>query len=39
LPIGLQIIGKAFDEATLLRTAKAYEAATPWRERKPELVA
>src|SRR5882724_9334301 len=39
LPIGLQMIGKAFDEATLLRTAKAYEAATPWRERRPELVA
>jgi aspartyl-tRNA(Asn)/glutamyl-tRNA(Gln) amidotransferase subunit A len=39
LPIGLQIIGKAFDEATLLRTAKAYEAATRWRERKPVLTA
>jgi aspartyl-tRNA(Asn)/glutamyl-tRNA(Gln) amidotransferase subunit A len=39
LPIGLQLIGKAFDEATLLRTAKAYEGATRWGERKPELVA
>ena len=39
LPIGLQIIGQAFDEATILRAAKAYEAATPWRERKPELAA
>jgi aspartyl-tRNA(Asn)/glutamyl-tRNA(Gln) amidotransferase subunit A len=39
LPIGLQLIGKAFDEATLLRTAKAYEGATRWRERKPELAA
>jgi aspartyl-tRNA(Asn)/glutamyl-tRNA(Gln) amidotransferase subunit A len=39
LPVGLQIIGKAFDEATLLRTAKAYEAATRWRERKPGLAA
>ena len=37
LPIGLQIIGKAFDEATLLRVAKAYEATTPWREKKPLL--
>jgi aspartyl-tRNA(Asn)/glutamyl-tRNA(Gln) amidotransferase subunit A len=37
LPIGLQIIGKAFDETTLLRVAKAYEAATPWREKKPLL--
>jgi len=39
LPIGLQVIGKAFDEATLLRTARAYEAATTWRERKPGLAA
>ena len=38
LPIGLQVIGKAFDEATLLRTAKAYEAATRWHERKPGLA-
>jgi aspartyl-tRNA(Asn)/glutamyl-tRNA(Gln) amidotransferase subunit A len=37
LPIGLQIIGKAFDEATLLRVANAYEATTPWREKKPLL--
>lgn len=28
LPVGLQIIGKAFDEATILRTAHAYEQAT-----------
>ena len=39
LPIGLQIIGQAFAEATILRVAKAYEAATPWRERKPPLEA
>jgi len=37
LPIGLQVIGRAFDEATLLRTARAYEGATAWRERKPTL--
>src|SRR6266511_2423077 len=39
LPVGLQVIGKAFDEATVLRTAKAYEGATDWRGRKPELAA
>jgi len=39
LPIGLQVIGKAFDEATVLRAARAYEAATAWRERKPGLAA
>jgi aspartyl-tRNA(Asn)/glutamyl-tRNA(Gln) amidotransferase subunit A len=39
LPIGVQVIGKAFDESAVLRTAKAYEAATGWRTRKPELSA
>jgi aspartyl-tRNA(Asn)/glutamyl-tRNA(Gln) amidotransferase subunit A len=39
LPVGLQVIGKAFDEAAVLKTAKAYEGATEWHKRKPELVA
>jgi aspartyl-tRNA(Asn)/glutamyl-tRNA(Gln) amidotransferase subunit A len=30
LPIGLQIAGKAFDEATVLRVANAYEQSTAW---------
>ena len=38
LPIGLQLIGKAFDEATLLRTAYAYEQATDWHKKKPTSV-
>ncbi|MGH7387937.1 MAG: Asp-tRNA(Asn)/Glu-tRNA(Gln) amidotransferase subunit GatA [Candidatus Rokuibacteriota bacterium] len=37
LPVGLQLIGKAFDEATILRAAHAYERATPWLERRPDL--
>jgi aspartyl-tRNA(Asn)/glutamyl-tRNA(Gln) amidotransferase subunit A len=37
LPVGLQLIGRAFDEATLLRVAHAYEQATSWLERKPSL--
>jgi aspartyl-tRNA(Asn)/glutamyl-tRNA(Gln) amidotransferase subunit A len=39
LPIGLQLIGRAFDEATLLRAAYAYEQATAWHERRPPLEA
>jgi aspartyl-tRNA(Asn)/glutamyl-tRNA(Gln) amidotransferase subunit A len=37
MPIGLQMIGKHFDEATLLRTAHAYEQATEWQRKKPSL--
>ncbi len=35
LPIGLQIIGKPFDEETILHIAYAYEQATDWHKRKP----
>jgi aspartyl-tRNA(Asn)/glutamyl-tRNA(Gln) amidotransferase subunit A len=37
LPIGLQLLGKPFDEATLLQVAFAYEQATEWHRRKPPL--
>ncbi|MBZ0159754.1 MAG: Asp-tRNA(Asn)/Glu-tRNA(Gln) amidotransferase subunit GatA [bacterium] len=37
LPIGLQLIGKPFDEATILKVAHAYEQATDWHRRKPPL--
>jgi aspartyl-tRNA(Asn)/glutamyl-tRNA(Gln) amidotransferase subunit A len=30
LPIGFQVIGRMFDEATMLRVADVYERATPW---------
>src|SRR5213080_2034137 len=38
LPIGLQLIGRVLDEATVLRAARAYERATDWHTRRPELA-
>lgn len=37
LPLGLQIIGKYFDEATIYRTAHAFEQATDFHKQKPGL--
>jgi aspartyl-tRNA(Asn)/glutamyl-tRNA(Gln) amidotransferase subunit A len=35
LPIGMQVIGRSFDEATVLRVADAYQRATDWHTRRP----
>ncbi len=37
LPIGMQVMGKYFDEATILRIGYAFEQATDWHRRKPTL--
>lgn len=37
LPVGVQFIGRPFEEATLLRVAHAYEQATEWHRRRPAL--
>lgn len=37
LPIGLQFVGRPFDEETVLRAAHAYEQATPWHLKRPPL--
>jgi aspartyl-tRNA(Asn)/glutamyl-tRNA(Gln) amidotransferase subunit A len=37
LPIGLQVIGRPFEEATMLRAAHAYEQATDWHQRTASL--
>ena len=39
LPVGLQIVGRPFDEATTLRLADAYQRATDWHRRRPPLGA
>ncbi len=37
LPIGLQIVGRPFDETSVLHVAYAYEQSTSWHERHPRL--
>lgn len=37
LPVGLQMIGKPFDESTVLRAAHAFEASTDHHKRRPSL--
>jgi aspartyl-tRNA(Asn)/glutamyl-tRNA(Gln) amidotransferase subunit A len=37
LPVGFQLAGKPFDEATVLRGAFAYEQATEWHQRRPPI--
>jgi len=37
LPIGVQVLGDAYDEETILRLAYAYEQATDWHTRRPPL--
>ena len=37
MPIGFQLIGRPFDEATLLRLGDVFERETPWRHERPPL--
>jgi aspartyl-tRNA(Asn)/glutamyl-tRNA(Gln) amidotransferase subunit A len=38
LPLALQIVGRPFDEARVLRAGHAYERATHWRDQRPVLA-
>jgi aspartyl-tRNA(Asn)/glutamyl-tRNA(Gln) amidotransferase subunit A len=38
LPLGMQIVGRPFGETTILRVGHAYERATSWHTRRPQLV-
>jgi aspartyl-tRNA(Asn)/glutamyl-tRNA(Gln) amidotransferase subunit A len=37
LPVGLQLLGKAFDEARILQIAHAYEQSTAWHKAHPPI--
>jgi len=39
LPIGLQFLGKAFDESRILQIAHAYEQSTDWHKARPPIAA
>jgi aspartyl-tRNA(Asn)/glutamyl-tRNA(Gln) amidotransferase subunit A len=38
LPVAMQLVGKPFAEATVFRAAHAYEEATAWRRKRPEMA-
>ena len=37
LPIGMQIVGKKFDELTVLQVSKAFEDVAPWQDKTPKF--
>ncbi len=38
LPIGLQIVGRRYDDVTVLRASAAFERARPWANRRPPVA-
>jgi len=39
LPVGVQLLGKPFDEANVLQIGRAFQTATDWHRRVPDLSA
>jgi len=37
LPIGMQIVGKRYDEKTVLQVSKVFEEISPWQEKRPKF--
>ena len=37
LPVGLQVVGRRFDDLGVLQAAAAFEAAQPWADKRPAL--
>ena len=37
LPIGMQIVGKRFDEVSVFQVSKAFEEVAPWQDKKPNF--
>lgn len=37
LPIGMQIVGKRYDEKTVLQVSKAFEEIAPWQDKRPNF--
>jgi len=37
LPIGMQIVGRRYDEKTVLQVSKAFEEIAPWQNKRPEI--
>jgi aspartyl-tRNA(Asn)/glutamyl-tRNA(Gln) amidotransferase subunit A len=38
LPVSLQIVGRPFEDAAVLRAGHAHEKATPWKVRRPQTL-
>ena len=37
LPIGMQIVGKRFDEISVFQVSKAFEKIQPWQNKRPQF--
>ena len=38
LPVGLQIVGRRFDDLGVLQASAAFEQAQPWADKHPQLA-